>query len=149
LDCVWLKPTKDIEIPSIAIDPPFYSQEIIVLGLSGLYQCNYNEENNISHKRISYDISNVSCASLDDKKHCKTSKKAAPGDSGGPIFDYWDGRLIGMIVGAEAYTGSGEETGCVPSRDRDRGHYFYYYNSLLSVYQITFLDFFTCQSFSF
>jgi hypothetical protein len=54
-----------------------------------------------------------------------------------------------MIVGAEAYSGSGEETGCVPSRDRDRGHYFYYYNSLFSVYQITFLDFFTCQAFSF
>lgn len=84
LDCVWLKPTKDIEIPSIALDPPFYSQEIIVLGLSGLYQCNYteeNEENNNSHIRTSYDICNVSCASLDDKNHCKTSKNAAPGDS--------------------------------------------------------------------
>lgn len=92
---------------------------MVVLGLSGVNQIRHQELENIpnDHVRISYDICNVSCISLDEFNRLKTNKKSSPGESGGPIFDYWDGHLIGMMVGSESYPGEiKEDTGCVNQR---------------------------------
>lgn len=103
LDCVWLRPTKDIDFAKdLRIEAPFASQEAIILGLSGVHQIG---------DLSSFDICNVACACVDDNGHFKTNKKSAPGESGAPIFDFYTGSLLGMMTGSEAY-GCLYKTGC-------------------------------------
>jgi hypothetical protein len=110
MDCIWLKPNGELppEIVDISISIPKLGQEIIILGLSGLSQ---------TSDKISYDIGNISCESIDENFLQRTNKKSATGDSGGPIFDYFTGELVGMMVGVETFenkTNKGNSSGCFP-----------------------------------
>lgn len=100
LDCVWLKPDNPEELPSEIqeqqIELPYYCQKIIIMGLSGLYQI---------ETPISFDICNISCSTPDESGHVKSNKKSSPGESGGPVFDFYNGRLVGMQVSSECSTG--------------------------------------------
>lgn len=40
----------------------------------------------------------------DKHGHFKMSRATAPGDSGGGVFDFYSGKLLGMMVGVEHYS---------------------------------------------
>ena len=97
MDCIWLKP--DSKLPETIQKQVFsfcyQSQQIIIVGHSGIYQ---------SDDKSCCDISNIACISVDDNGHVKGAKKSSPGQSGAGVFDYLTGELVGMVVGSEAYT---------------------------------------------
>lgn len=94
------------EIVDISNAPPKLGQEIMILGLSGLFQL---------EDEISYDIGNIACEKIDKNFQQRTNKKSAPGESGSPIFDYYTGDLVAMMVGTETFenkTNKDKASGC-------------------------------------
>jgi len=71
----------------------------MAVGKSALYQ---------ERSKSSVDISNISTSSQDKMGHLKISRSTSLGDSGGGIFDFYTGNLLGMMVGTENY---GEKLG--------------------------------------
>ena len=40
----------------------------------------------------------------DSRGHLKTSRATAPGDSGSGAFDFYSGKLVGVMLGCEHYS---------------------------------------------
>lgn len=51
----------------------------------------------------SVDISNIITDKTDERGHLKMSRATAPGDSGGGVFDFFNGYLVGIMVASENY----------------------------------------------
>lgn len=121
MDCIWLRPISDLpeQIKQLDTVMPYLGQELVSIGLSGNFETSASNQDNDNFKNVSFDISNVCCYSVDKNFHSKTNKKSRRGDSGGPIFDYYSGLFVGMMVGSEHdkdYPGKFGGKGCfVPS----------------------------------
>lgn len=98
------------EIKDLPISTPYIGEELISIGLSGsdklpptnqaaITQSIQDRQSNFP--KISFDISNVCSDVFDDRLHHKTGMKTRPGDSGSPLFDYYNGAFIGMIVASQ------------------------------------------------
>jgi hypothetical protein len=72
-----------------------YPGELIVsVGRSAVYQ---------KDSADSVDISNITTDKTDNRGHLKMSRATAPGDSGGGVFDFFNGCLVGIMVASENY----------------------------------------------
>lgn len=117
MDCVWLRPIQQLpeEIKDLPISTPYIGEELISIGLSSTSSTTSADKpptnqaaitQSIQDRqsvfpKISFDISNVCSDVFDDRLHHKTGMKTRPGDSGSPLFDYYNGAFIGMIVASQ------------------------------------------------
>lgn len=76
----------------------------------------------------SVDVSNISTNNLDARRHLKMSRGTSPGDSGGGVFDFYSGRLLGIMTRVENY---GERFG----QYAERGHVVPIFNIFPGAFQ--------------
>jgi hypothetical protein len=97
-DCIWLRPIDNLPlmIEDLKYRTPYIGEELILIGLYGKYQVKaaYKEIKK-DFRRVSFDIANASCYVFDHNNHKSTNIR---GDSGAPLFDYYDMSFVGMMT---------------------------------------------------
>ena len=90
-DFVWLRPENPHDLPQdikdLGFDSPRYYQKLIILGWSG--QCKLDEF-------VWFDICEIADLTREPLGLEKTINKSCPGESGAPVFDLYNGQLVGM-----------------------------------------------------
>lgn len=100
-DCIWLRPIDNLPlmIENLKYRPPYIGEELILIGLYGKYQVKAaNKEKKEDFRRVSFDISNARRYVFDHNYHQRTNNKSCRGDSGAPLFDYYDMSFVGMMT---------------------------------------------------
>lgn len=94
-DPILLKSTSQLtEYEPVAVDMMYHGQLYIQLGFAAYEQTN---------EPLSLSVGVVSATRPDRQHHARGYIPACPGESGGPVFDFLTGSLIGVCLGNQNY----------------------------------------------
>ena len=87
-----MTPLDAIDIKTADVNLPYSGQPYIHLGYSN--NCQYDTP-------FSVTLGGISCTKFDNHGHIRGGHGSRRGDSGGPVFSFYNGELIGMVVGCD------------------------------------------------
>jgi hypothetical protein len=94
LDVIWLKTDTQMDIERASRFMPYPGEPYFQLGFSATQQMD---------SPLNVQLGLIASQSYDANGHIRGGSSSCPGDSGGPLFDFYSGQFLGITVGNQVY----------------------------------------------